>query len=300
MNNIKNSFTIHDLEILTGIKAHTIRIWEKRYNLLNPTRLNRNIRMYNLSDLQRILNISTLYKNNYKISKLSKFTDSQLAEEAKTIELNDFTNTYEINSLIISMYTFDEELFQEIYNTQIKKISFSEIYVHTYVPLLNYIGILWQTESIKPAQEHFISKLIYQKIVYNTSTIKTKKTSDKNVYILFLPEGEIHELGLLYLNYLLKLHGKKIVYLGDNIPFDNLFYVNSQFKEITWISYFLIERTIEEKNTFLNKINDLLSHTSNKCYIVGDIWKDFSIQVPNSNIILKDRLESLASAIQII
>ena len=204
MNNIKNSFTIYDLEILTGIKAHTIRIWEKRYNLLNPTRLNRNIRKYTISDLQRILNISLLYKNKFKISKISKMTDSQIAEETKAVALNDFTNSFEINSLIISMYTFDEELFHEIYNQQIEKYSFDEIFMHTYLPLLNYIGILWQTDSIKPAHEHFISNLIYQKIVLNTAKQNKKNDSKEHVYILFLPDGEIHELGMLYLNYLLK------------------------------------------------------------------------------------------------
>ena len=108
INKIKDSFTIQDLEILTGIKAHTIRIWEKRYELLNPTRLNRNVRTYNLSDLQKILNVSLLYKSGYKISKISKLSDSQIAEETKTFALSDFSNTYEINSLIICMQMMSE------------------------------------------------------------------------------------------------------------------------------------------------------------------------------------------------
>ena len=140
INSIKDSFTIQDLEILTGIKAHTIRIWEKRYDLLNPTRLNRNIRVYDLADLQKILSVSLLYNNNYKISKIAKYTESELTEEAKSFALNEFSNNYEINSLVIGMYTFDEVLFQEIYDQQIKKISFTDIFVHTYIPLLNHMG----------------------------------------------------------------------------------------------------------------------------------------------------------------
>ena len=128
VNKIKDTFTIQDLEILTGIKAHTIRIWEKRYELLNPTRLNRNVRTYALSDLQKILNVSLLYKSGYKISKISKLSDNQIADETKAFALSDFSNTYEINSLIICMYTFDQNLFHEIYDQQSEKITFRDIY----------------------------------------------------------------------------------------------------------------------------------------------------------------------------
>lgn len=295
MNNIQVTFTIQDLELLTGIKAHTIRIWEKRYDLLNPTRLGRNIRMYELSDLQKILNISLLYKNKYKISKLSKFTDSQLAEEAKVVALNEFSNNYEINSLLISMYTFDEGLFNEIYAHQIKNMDFIEIFIHTYLPLLNHIGILWQTESIKPVNEHFISNLIYQKIVSNIATVSKQKETNKHINILFLPEGEIHELGLLFLKYYLKLDGQSVVYLGKNIPFDDLFYVNSQFKEITWITYFMIDKTEDKKKLFVDNVEKLLMHTKNKCVIIGRMWSDYSLQNKNPQIIYKEGLDELVT-----
>lgn len=293
MNNIQSSFTIQDLEIFTGIKAHTIRIWEKRYGLLNPIRLNRNIRMYSLTDLQKILNITLLYKNDYKISKISKLTDVQLAAEAKRVALTEFSNTYEINSLIISMYTFDENLFEEIYLQQINKINFSEIFVHTYLPLLNHIGLLWQTDSIKPAHEHFISSLIYQKIIFNIAELNYKPAQDDQVYILFLPEGEVHELGLLFVNYYLKLNNKKVVYLGSSIPFDNLFFVNSQFKNITWISYFMIDKTAEEKAHFLDQVRGLLAHTRNKFVLVGRIWTDFSSQNHDDQVIFKEGFNDL-------
>ena len=295
MNNIQATFTIQDLELITGIKAHTIRIWEKRYDLLNPTRLGRNIRMYDLPDLQKILNISLLYNNNYKISKLSKYTDSQLAEEAKAIALTEFSNNYEINSLLISMYTFDEELFNEIYAHQIKSMGFAEIFIHTYLPLLNHIGLLWQTESIKPVHEHFISNLIYQKIVLNISAVSSEKKANKHVNILFLPEGEIHELGLLFLKYYLKQKGESVVYLGKSIPFENLFYVNSQFKEITWMAYFMIDKTEEKKQLFVSNIEKLLMHTKNKCVIIGRMWGDFSLQNKNTQLIFKGGMEELVS-----
>ncbi len=295
MNIIKNKFTIQDLEILTGIKAHTIRIWEKRYALLNPTRLNRNIRVYSLSDLQKILNISLLYKNKYKISKVSKLSESQLIEEARQVALKDFSNNYEINSLIICMYTFDESLFYEIYNDQIKKITFSEIFTQIYIPLLKHIGLLWQTESIKPAHEHFISNLIYQKLALNISKINIKEPDNKQVTVLFLPFGEIHELGLMFLNYHLKLQGEKTIYLGRSIPFDNLFYLNTQVKNITWVTYFMIDKPEDEKKEFINNIERLLAHTKNKCIIIGEIWNSYKEQNKNDQIVYIKKLEDLVS-----
>lgn len=293
MNNIQSSFTIQDLEILTGIKAHTIRIWEKRYGLLNPIRLNRNIRKYNLADLQKILNITLLYKNNYKISKISKFTDVQLSEEAKKVASQEFSNNYEINSIIISMYTFDEELFEDIYSQQINRKSFKEIFVTTYLPLLNHIGVLWQTDAIKPAHEHFISNLISQKIILNIAGLKDKTTQDEQVYILFLPEGEVHELGLLFLKYYFKLKGAKAIYLGRSIPFDNLLFVNSQFKNITWISYFMIDKTTEEKEQFIERVESLLDHTHNKCILIGRIWTDLSKENKNTQLVFKRGMDDL-------
>ena len=293
MNKIKDTFTIHDFEILTGIKAHTIRIWEKRYNILTPSRINRNVRVYSLSELQKILNISLLYKNNYKISKIAKLSDDLLSEEAKTVALSDFSNNYEINSLLLCMFTFDENLFQNIYLKLLKKDSFIEIFSNTYIPLLNHLGLLWQTNSIKPAHEHFISNLIYQKIALNTAALPNIETTKEPVNVLFLPFGEIHDLGLFFLNYYLKLKGERTVYLGKSIPFDNLFYVNSQIKSITWITYFMLDTSTEEKTMFLGNVEKLITNNKNTSVIVGNIWDDFSKENKNKKIIFKISLQDL-------
>ena len=293
MNKIKDTFTIQDFEILTGIKAHTIRIWEKRYNLLTPSRINRNVRVYSLSELQKILNISLLYKNNYKISKIAKLSDDLLSEEAKTVALSDFSNNYEINSLLLCMYTFDENLFQNTYLKLLKNDSFIEIFSNTYIPLLNHLGLLWQTNSIKPAHEHFISNLIYQKIALNIAALPNIETTNEPVNVLFLPFGEIHDLGLFFLNYYLKLKGERTVYLGKSIPFDNLFYVNSQIKNITWITYFMIDTTTEEKTMFLDNVEKLVSDNNNTSIIVGNIWDDFSKKNKNKKMFFKTSLQDL-------
>ena len=293
MNKIKDTFTIQDFEILTGIKAHTIRIWEKRYNILTPSRINRNVRVYSLSELQKILNISLLYKNNYKISKIAKLSDDLLSEEAKTVALSDFYNNYEINSLLLCMYSFDENLFQNTYLKLSKKDSFIEIFSNTYIPLLNHLGLLWQTNSIKPAHEHFISNLIYQKIALNTAALPNIETTKEPVNVLFLPFGEIHDLGLFFLNYYLKLKGERTVYLGKSIPFDNLFYVNSQIKSITWITYFMLDTSTEEKTMFLGNVEKLITNNKNTSVIVGNIWDDFSKENKNEKIIFKTSLQDL-------
>ena len=293
MNKIKDTFTIQDFEILTGIKAHTIRIWEKRYNILTPSRINRNVRVYSLSELQKILNISLLYKNNYKISKIAKLSDDLLSEEAKTVALSDFSNNYEINSLLLCMFTFDENLFQNIYLKLLKKDSFIEIFSKTYIPLLNHLGLLWQTNSIKPAHEHFISNLIYQKIALNTAALPNIETTKEPVNVLFLPFGEIHDLGLFFLNYYVKLKGERTVYLGKSIPFDNLFYVNSQIKRITWITYFMLDTSTEEKTMFLGNVEKLITNNKNTSVIVGNIWDDFSKENKNKKIIFKTSLQDL-------
>jgi len=283
MNKIKDSFLIQDLENLSGIKAHTIRIWEKRYALLTPTRLNRNIRKYSLLDLQKLLNVSVLYNNGFKISKLSELSDKELFDEARTVSTVDISSNYFVNSLILTMYSFDSLSFEKTCQELSSKMSFKELFIDVYIPLLHHIGVLWQTDAIKPAHEHFISNLIVQKIVLNTATIKTIPIKTDETYVLFLPEGELHSLGLLFLNYCLKLKGENTVYLGGGLPFLNLDTINAKFDKIHWVCFFIIDKTSEEKLEFLGKFNKLLQGTKGSCSIIGHIWKD----IANSNDLIK-------------
>lgn len=271
MNKIQDSFLIQDLEILSGVKAHTIRIWEKRYDLLNPIRLNRNIRKYSLKDLQKLLNISVLYNRGYKISKLSKLSELELTEEARKISLDSVANNFHLNSLLVGMYSFDTAVFEKVYNDLISKKTFKEIFIEVYCPLLNHMGVLWQTDAIKPAHEHFISNLIIEKIALNAAGIK-KSTDTKKIYVLFLPEGELHSLGLMFLNYCLKLAGLNTLFIGG-VPFSNLEFISNQFQDIEWICSAVIDKTEEEKKEFINKLAALLEATNSKCNLIGSIWK---------------------------
>ncbi len=274
MNNIKSTFLIQDLAVLSGIKAHTIRIWEKRYHLLEPMRMNRNVRLYDLASLQKLLNISILNSAGHKISIISKLNDEQIAEQAKEVALNSFSKTYAINSVIMAMYSFDEEAFQKIYNEEIKRQGFDELFVSVYIPVLKYMGILWQTDSIKPVHEHFISNLIFQKVTMQTNSLKYIKPTAKDTYILFLPDGEMHEIGLLFLNYLLRKNGASTLYLGRGIPLNNLLELKERFKKIVWISGLVIDKTPDNKLEILQSIDQLLMGTKNKCWLVGQNWSN--------------------------
>ena len=201
MNNIKQDFTIKDLENISGIKAHTIRIWEKRYNLLEPKRTDTNIRLYSNENLQKLLNIVLLNKNGYKISKIAKMTSEELILQSREQVFVSAVNDEAINSLKLSMFQFDKALFNNTYNSLLNKMTFREIFKDVFIPFLDHIGLLWQTETLLPAHEHFISNLISQKIQIQTEKLQYSVTNASKTFVLFLPKNEIHELGLLYLNY---------------------------------------------------------------------------------------------------
>lgn len=271
MNNIKNRFSIKDLENLTGIKAHTIRIWEKRYNLLEPKRTDTNIRYYDLENFQKLLNISFLNNNGYKISKISKISEPEILELVKTIAINEDSNNHAINSFKLAMLNFDQKLFFKTYDSLLTEKSFSYIFHEVFVPMLNNIGILWQTDTITPAHEHFICSLIRQKIISNTEKAHLKSVNEsKKTFVLYLPDNEIHELGLLYLNYEIINNGFHSIFLGPSVPIENLKDLQNYYDDITYISYFTIK---PEKENVLDYIDtftkEILESSNSKFWILG-------------------------------
>lgn len=215
-------YSIKDLEKLTGIKAHTIRIWEQRYKIVVPKRTRTNIRYYDDQDLKSLLNIALLNKNGIKISKISKMTESNIAiEVAKLSEVN-FENSTQLDALTISMIEMDEYKFDKIITINIEQLGFERTMLEIINPFLEKLSILWLTGSINPAQEHFISCLIRQKIIASIDKIPFTTRKDAPKYLVFLPEGEINELSLLFFTYLIRERYNKVIYLGQNIPFMDL------------------------------------------------------------------------------
>ncbi|MCB0481768.1 MAG: MerR family transcriptional regulator [Flavobacteriales bacterium] len=218
-------YQIKDLERLTGIKAHTIRIWEKRYNLLTPERTDTNIRYYQDDDLRKLLNVTLLMGKGQKISKLSNLSEKELYSEVQksltnTIEISKDLETFLIG-LTIAMVELDEDKFNQIYYKSIHQKGFQHTITDLIYPFLVKIGFMWGVNEINPAQEHFVSNLIRQKMLAAINELPSN-VSQKDVYVLYLPQNELHEIGLIMAHYLLKVRGYKVYYLGQDVPFDDL------------------------------------------------------------------------------
>jgi MerR family transcriptional regulator, light-induced transcriptional regulator len=215
------SYSIKDLEELSGIKAHTIRIWEKRYGIVVPERTTTNIRLYSDEDLKKLLNLSILNRYGLKISQLAKLSQGELKEKVIHITQETSDAKIQIENLIVAMLELDEWKFDKILSNSIIKIGFEETLTRIIYPFFEKIGLLWQTGSINPAQEHFVSNLLRQKLIV---AIDGQEPADRNriTFILFLHENELHELGLLFYSYLLKKQGIRVIYLGQAVPFNDL------------------------------------------------------------------------------
>lgn len=270
MNIVKNTFSIKDLENLSGIKAHTIRIWEKRYNILEPMRTETNIRLYDLENLQKLLNITLLHDHGYKISKISKFPKDKIPALVNEIVTEKSAKSHALSSFKMAMMNFDQTLFFKTYNELLSEKSFREIFYEVFIPLIQEIGLLWQTDTITPAHEHFISYLIKQKVLINTEELQIKEpTKNDKVFVLYLPLNEIHELGLMYLNYEILSNGYKTIYLGESVPIENLKDIANYFNNINFVCYMTVEPNPNEVNDYVEKLINQFDTKNNHFWFIG-------------------------------
>ncbi|RXR17699.1 MerR family transcriptional regulator [Flavobacterium amnicola] len=297
MNNIKNVFSIKDLENLSGIKAHTIRIWEKRYSVFAPMRTDTNIRVYDLQSLQKLLNITLLHNHGYKISKISKMEDSQISKLVKDIVTEKNSKNHAINAFKMAMMNFDQNLFTTTYNELLSEKSFQKVFYEVFIPLMTEIGLLWQSETISPAHEHFISHLIRQKILLNTEKLQyQKETKTDKVFVLFLPMNEIHELGLMYLNFEFVSSGYKTIYLGESVPTESLKDVTKYFNNIIFVTYMTVEPDKDKINNYLNDIEkELLSETNSQLWITGRMTEFIDSKNQGKNIKVYQSINQIIS-----
>ncbi len=269
MNNVKNVFSIKDLENLSGIKAHTIRIWEKRYDVLQPMRTDTNIRTYDLASLQKLLNITLLHNYGYKISKISEYDPERIPELVNEIVSAKSAKNHAISAFKIAMINFDQAMFFHTYDLLLSKKTFKEVFYEVFIPLMQEIGLLWQTDTISAAHEHFITYLIKQKLLVNTEKYQLREpTKEDKVFVLYLPTNEIHELGLMYLNYEILSNGYRTIYLGESVPIDSLKDIKKYFNDIIYVSYVTVEPNKDEINRYVEDINkQILDETSEIWYI---------------------------------
>lgn len=215
-----NIFSIKDLEALSGIKAHTIRIWEQRYSVLKPDRTGTNIRTYNDDELRYLLNVALLNKHGFKISSITKMTSDEVNQRILGLNNDEALTDRHINQMIVHMTALDVEEFEAVIDRHIRNTGLKKTIIGLIFPFLDRIGMLWQTNHINPAQEHLVSQLIRQKII--SATDRTQTPPSGRPVLMFLPPGEHHEISLLFVQYLVKSEGLPSLYLGADVPLANL------------------------------------------------------------------------------
>ncbi len=261
-----STYTIKDLERLSGIKAHTLRIWEQRYSILKPDRTDTNIRLYSNDDLRKILNISMINNNGSKISRIAKMEDDTIAEEVDKI-VNTYKNeNNQIDGLILAMVEFDEQRFEKTVSNCILHFGFEKTYENVLVPFLRQIGTMWQIGMVNPAQEHFISNLIRQKLIVAIDSVIPKSSVEDKHVILFLPDKELHEISLLYCYYLCKANGIRCLYLGQTVPLDEVLKISQVSNNTHFVC--IITSKFEQTSTieYLQKLSETIP---NKTFFVS-------------------------------
>lgn len=291
-------YSIQDLAHLSGIKPHTIRIWELRYELIKPKRTDTNIRTYNDIELKKILNVSFLLSKGFKISKIASLSDVQLISEINnyyTTQTEAFFYEDEIANFIHSMIEFNEDKFEKVFTTSLIKIGFEQTIIKLVYPFLNRVGILWGANKINPAHEHFICSLIRNKLI-NAAYHQTFSITKKSTFILFLPANEYHELALLMTNYLLKSFGYKVVYLGQNVPADCLLETIKQFPKCNVFSHITFPLT----NNILDDLDNIVSQKKYFRFFLSGNYQNIKTKSISNNFSFISDIENFKNTISLI
>jgi len=259
---------------LTGIKAHTLRKWETRYNFLEPERTDTNIRYYSDTQLKKLMNIGILTRKGYRISKIDKMSDEEIHEQISKSLLDSSTED-EIGALIISTLEMDEVTFDEVLNAHIKSKGLFETTAQLIYPFLNQVGVLWGINKVMPAQEHFVSNLIKKKMFAAIDALPNPE-KDAPVILMFLTENEHHEIGLLLAYYLARDMGWKVYYLGQNVPIGNIKQVIAVVKPKIMLSMFITptQESIPLKIDAIFKQTDVPLLVSGSSEIIQDFMDD--------------------------
>ncbi len=265
MQSMTSKYSIKDLERLSGIKAHTIRIWEQRYNLVSPDRTDSNIRLYNDEELKHILNIASLVKAGNKISHVVKLEKQEITKRiqelvANPINVDAFFAT-QTDNLVIAMLDLDDSKFEKVINTSNLKYGFEETMLNVIIPFLQKVGIMWRTGEANIIQEHFISNLIRKKALVAIDGYSGTAAPDAEQWLLFLPEGELHEIGLLFSKYLLKVRGKKVMYFGQTVPVEDIINYCKEYKPSYILTFFTAAYSQDGIKAYMKRLTDEVKDT---------------------------------------
>lgn len=283
-----NHFSIKDIENLTGIKSHTLRIWEQRYGIPSPKRTPTNIRYYDDEDLKLLLNVSMLNRQGYKISKLTNMDKRELEQLALSCTEQSADTSARIDALMTTMFNLDEPGFDRILSTNLLRSGMEHTMTDLFFPFLKRVGYLWQAGQVNPAFEHFISNLIRQKLIVAIDSCSIRTRVNAGGFILFLPENETHEIGLLFAQYLIRSRGHKALYLGSNLPYDDLDAVTGLFP-CQYIMTALTSLPVN-RGSVQDYINQLAAHFGNHNILLTgfQVTDAATITAPKNVTIIRD------------
>ena len=288
-------YSIKEVETLSGVKAHTLRIWEQRYDFLRPKRTDTNIRYYTDDQLRLLLNIGTLNRNGVKISKIAEMKEDEMRRQVLKIHEQTCVPDNFLDSLIQSMLDMDEARFEKTLSSAIMKMGFEDTFIKLIFPFMSRTGVLWSTGAIRVVQEHFITNLIYRKICVAVDNQFVEITEKSKRFALFLPEGETHELLLRFTEYLLRKNNHHVTYIGTSLPFDELDFIARKFKPdylVTYITLPLNDITIDSYLTQLAK-----SFSNTKIIVGGAQLTNLTTTKLKGHIIPVNSASELMSAI---
>lgn len=281
----ETGYSIKDLEVLSGVKAHTIRIWEKRYNLLVPQRTDTNIRYYTDDDLKRMLNISMLVRNGYKISKVSKWDEQKISETILNLTAENNTEADYIEQLILYMVNFDNINFYRAVSEIINKMGLEEAITKIFFNFFVRIGTYWQVGSIFPAQEHYVSNILRQKIIAEIDKLGIVHSRQETI-LFYLPDNEMHEVSLLFYAYLAQKMGYRVIYLGQFVPQQDLNKIQDQVRIDYVFTAFINSITKDDLENYLESVKELLH--DQKVFITGWQIQSHNPKLPRNVKVVKD------------
>ncbi|HKL33203.1 MAG TPA: MerR family transcriptional regulator [Tangfeifania sp.] len=281
----EQGYSIKDLEVLSGVKAHTIRIWEKRYNLLVPQRTETNIRYYTDEDLKRMLNVSMLVRNGFKISKVSKWDDKKISETILNLTSENTSESDYIEQLILYMVNFDNISFYRLTNEIINKMGLEEAVTRVFFNFFIRIGTYWQVGAVFPAQEHYVSTIFRQKLIAEIDKLGIVHSRPETI-LFFLPEKEMHEMSLLFYSYLAHKMGYRVIYLGQFVPQEDLNKIQEQVRIDFVFTAFINSITKEDLESYLESVKEMFH--DQKVFITGWQIQSHNPKLPRNVKIVKD------------
>jgi MerR family transcriptional regulator, light-induced transcriptional regulator len=281
-----NRFSIKDIEVLTGVKQHTLRIWEQRYNLPQPKRTATNIRYYDCGDLKLLLNVSMLNRYGIKISKITCMSEPEIEQMVLSYTEKDEHDVVIMESLINCMFKIDEVGFEKILTKHILQHGLEKTMLHVVFPFMKRIGVLWLSGSINPAYEHFITNLIRQKLFVAIDGQSHQVLPDSKKFVLFLPSGEPHELGLLFANYLIRKGGNHSLYLGQNLPVTDLSGINHVYKADVVVSVLTTSLKLKSIQEFIKGLAEKFPQA--KIVLSGSQLLNRGLIIPRNVLVIED------------